>query len=90
MAHFVGDFNEKQLIEKADKIAVMEAQEKYGEGYTKTKIIKKNGSRYLRIWTLSLDEYLHEPFDLDRMAKDTLRHMTAKEKKEFAKVMQGI
>lgn len=73
MAHFVGDFNEEQLNTGADKAAFKKASEEYGETYSKTKIIKKKGVPYLRVWTLSLEEYINEPNDLDALVRLTVK-----------------
>lgn len=53
----VGDFNEKDLINGTDKKAVEKAKQETGLQYTQTKIIKKKGEMYLRIWVCTAQEF---------------------------------
>lgn len=46
----VGDFDENDCKNGIDKIQVEQKKKETGLQYTNTKIIKKNGKLYLRIW----------------------------------------
>lgn len=47
---FVGDFDENDCKNGIDKIQVEQKQKETGLKYTNTKVIKKGGKTYLRIW----------------------------------------
>jgi len=47
MKHFVGTFNEKQLIAQEDKKAIEEAKKKTGLKYIENEIVFKNKKPYL-------------------------------------------
>lgn len=54
----VGTFNEEDLAQGRDKIAVSEAKEKYNLKYTNTKLIKRGGVIIgIRIWVCDMDTF---------------------------------
>ena len=61
MKKLVGDFNENELKSGIDKQRVVEEKRKTGLDYVLSKIIKKNGVKYLRVWVCDLEEWKNEP-----------------------------
>lgn len=53
----VGLFDEKDLTDGTDKKAVEKAKAETGLQYTETKIIKKKGKTYLKIWVCTAEEF---------------------------------
>lgn len=53
----VGLFDEKDLIDGTDKKAVEKAKAETGLKYVETKIVKKDGKTYLKIWVCTAEEF---------------------------------
>lgn len=53
----VGIYDEQDLANGKDKQEVAEAMDKTGMKYTETKVIRKKGKPYLKIWLISSEEY---------------------------------
>lgn len=53
----VGDFNENDIKQGNDKKAVEKAKRETGLSYTETKLIKKKGKTFLRIWVCTAEEF---------------------------------
>ena len=56
MKHYVGTFNEKQLIAKEDKVAIEKAMSETNLKYIQSKTITKKGVKYLEKIT-SINNY---------------------------------
>lgn len=54
--HFVGLFNEQQLREKADKLAIDKAMNETGFKYIKSKLVKKKGVQYSEVYLVETFE----------------------------------
>jgi len=54
--HFVGLFNEQQLREKADKLAIDKAINETGLKYIKSKLVKKKGVQYSEVYLVETFE----------------------------------
>jgi len=58
MQVLVGDFNEKDLKENKDRIAVEKKMKETCLKYTNTKLIKKKGEIVgMRIWVCDIDDF---------------------------------
>jgi hypothetical protein len=57
MGILVGDFDENDLKNGVDKKALQKKKEETGLKYANSKIIKKGGKTYLRLWVCSVDEF---------------------------------
>ena len=58
MQVFVGQFNEKDIYEGKDRIAVEDAKARTGLQYTNTKFVKKGGNIVgLKIWVCDADTF---------------------------------
>lgn len=58
MAIYIGQFNEEQCRQGADKALVEQKKAETGMKYTRTKLVKKGGRIVgLKIWLLSNEEY---------------------------------
>lgn len=53
----VGNFSEEDLKNGKDKKKVEEMKKKTGLNYTNTKIITKNGKKYLSIWLCNVEDF---------------------------------
>lgn len=53
----VGDFNETELKKGVDKKALAKVKKETGLNYANTKIIKKKGAMFLRVWACTAEEF---------------------------------
>ena len=53
----VGLVDEKDIANGTDKKAVEQKKQETGLQYTETKIVKKNGKTYLKIWVCTAEEF---------------------------------
>lgn len=53
----VGLFDEKDLTDGTYKKAVEKAKAETGLQYTETKIVKRKGKTYLKIWVCTVEEF---------------------------------
>lgn len=53
----VGNFSEEDIKNGKDKKEVEEMKKRTGLNYTNTKIIKKNGKKYLSIWVCNAQDF---------------------------------
>lgn len=54
---FVGKYDEHDLATGKDKIDVAKAKEETGLKYVESKIVKKRGKTYLKIWVCTAEEF---------------------------------
>lgn len=59
----VGDFTEEDCKNKVDKQAVEKMQKETGLDYTITKIVKRKGIKYLRIYVCDVYEWADIPLE---------------------------
>lgn len=56
---FVGTFNESDLKEGRDKVAVQEAKEKHGLNYTNTEMVQRGGEIVgIKIWVCDAETFV--------------------------------
>jgi hypothetical protein len=60
MKHYVGTFNEKQLIAKEDKVAIEKAMSETNLKYIQSKTITKKGVKYLEVHLIDTETYLNQ------------------------------
>ena len=56
MQVLVGEFSEQELIDGFDQKAIKAKKEETGLKYINSKIIKKRGVQYMRVWLCDLND----------------------------------